>query len=273
MSGLQVSPWKRYGHDRLYVNGSEGEKLGWFDRRTGQLHLVAEKHRAAVLEALEPHVRQPVRQRGIEGALRPEQDLAHHRPGECLRARVDELNPGLCQRLLARLLRQRLEVDSWRTGLVGEQRVGTALERLLQRGWYVLHSIPLARDVDIDHLLIGPSGAFSINTKCHRGANIWVGDEAVRIGGQSFPYVRKSRAEARRAATALTRASGSPVQVQPVLAFVDPGRLTTVPSMRDVRIVSDQDLGAFKRLKAEWTTDRITTVYSVARDRRTWANA
>ncbi|MFG2634472.1 hypothetical protein ACGFX8_11110 [Streptomyces sp. NPDC048362] len=40
VSGLQVSVWKRYGHDRLYVNQSDGKKVAWFDRCTGYLELL-----------------------------------------------------------------------------------------------------------------------------------------------------------------------------------------------------------------------------------------
>lgn len=56
MSGLQVSVWKRYGHDRLYVNQSDGKKVAWFDRRTGYLELLAEEQRDAVLYALAPYL-------------------------------------------------------------------------------------------------------------------------------------------------------------------------------------------------------------------------
>ena len=45
MSGLQVSAWKRYGHDLLYVNQSDGKKVAWLDRRTGYLKLLVEEHR------------------------------------------------------------------------------------------------------------------------------------------------------------------------------------------------------------------------------------
>ncbi|MFF6784538.1 nuclease-related domain-containing protein [Streptomyces sp. NPDC012510] len=31
-----------------------------------------------------------------------------------------------------------------------------------RHGWWVLHSIPLPRNVDLDHLLIGPGGVFSV---------------------------------------------------------------------------------------------------------------
>ncbi|AYC39404.1 hypothetical protein DWG14_03641 [Streptomyces griseorubiginosus] len=187
--------------------------------------------------------------------------------------KVDELTPGFWQWALARLSGRRLEADSWRAGLAGERRVGAELERLARRGWRVLHSIPLPGEVDIDHVLIGPGGAFCFNTKRHRGARVWVGDDSVRIGGQSYPYVRKSRAEARRASAALTSACGFPVEVQPVLAFVAVAELQVVPSLRDVRVLQEHDISAFKHLKSGLRPDKVELVYTAARDRRTWVRS
>ncbi|MBU6531395.1 NERD domain-containing protein [Streptomyces sp. A108] len=269
VSGLRVSVWKRYGHDRLYVNQPDGTKVAWLDRRTGSLELLVEEQRDAVLDALAPYLATsslPV----VHKALRSEDDLVGNRPGDALQRKVDELAPGFWRWVLARMSGRRLEVDSWRTGLAGERRVGVELERLAWRGWRVLHSIPLAGDVDIDHVLIGPGGAFCVNTKCHRGARVWVGDDSVRIGGQSYPYVRKSRAEARRASSALTRACGFPVEVQPVLAFVAVAELQVVPSLHDVRVLQERDIATFKHPKAGWGPDKVELVYMAARDRRTW---
>ncbi|MGA5329129.1 hypothetical protein ACPCJT_22875 [Streptomyces griseoincarnatus] len=47
-----------------------------------------------------------------------------------LQTKVDELAPGFWRWVLARMSGRRLEVDSWRTGLAGERRVGVELERL-----------------------------------------------------------------------------------------------------------------------------------------------
>ncbi len=272
VSGLQVSVWKRYGHDRLYVNESDGKKVAWLDRSTGHLTLLVEERRDAVLDLLAPYLTassSPLAHK----ALRPENDLAGNRPGDALQKKVDELTPGFWRWALARLSGRRLEVDSWRAGLAGERRVGAELERLVRRGWRVLHSIPLAGDVDIDHVLIGPGGAFCINTKCHRGARVWVGDNSVRIGGQAYPYVRKSRAEAQRASVALTRACGFPVEVQPALAFVAVAELKVVPSLRDVRVLRERDITVFKHLKADWRPDKVELVYTAARDCLTWVRS
>jgi hypothetical protein len=181
--------------------------------------------------------------------------------------------PWLLGRLVAVLLGRRSEAYGWRRGLAGERRVGAELERLTFRGWWVLHSIPLPREVDIDHLLIGPGGVFCVNTKYPRGERIWVGDDSVKIGALSYPYVRKCRAEARRASLALTRACGFVVEVSPVLAFMDTAKLTVVPSLRDVRVVGDREVCALGRLKGIWTPAEVEAIYQVARNARTWKTA
>ncbi|MDB1086453.1 nuclease-related domain-containing protein [Streptomyces sp. ACA25] len=281
MSELSVSTWKRYGHNRLYVNRADGEKLAWLDRDTGKLNLLDERYRDRVLDALAPYLAGTSRSTSAQDAgpprvgtsqvpLAAEDDLAANRPGEAMLAKLNEVAPGLLRLLASMPLGRRSEAYGWRRGLAGERKVGAELERLVRKDWRVLHSIPLPRDVDIDHLLIGPGGVFCINTKHHRGARIWVGEDSVKIGGQSYPYVRKSRAEARRASSALTRACGFPVDVRPVLAFVGVEKLTVAPTLHGVHVVRHKDFSAFKRATGVWVAADVERIYAAARSRRTW---
>ncbi|OAA27880.1 nuclease-like protein [Frankia sp. EI5c] len=208
-------------------------------------------------------------------APEPSPDLAAHRPGEAIHAKLRELRPGFWRSLADRLLRRgRPETAGWRTGLAGERLVAAELAPLAAAGWRVLHSIPLPRDVDIDHLLIGPGGVFTVNTKYHRGRRIWVGDEAVKVDGWTHHYVRKARAEARRASEVLSRACGFGVGVAGVLAFVEAESLTVVPSLRDVLAVCHDDLRhAFDGVTGQWRAEDVERIYAAARDRRIWMDA
>ncbi|MEU0180206.1 nuclease-related domain-containing protein [Streptomyces sp. NPDC006207] len=244
MSDLSVQPWKRYGQDRLYVNLASGESVAWFDQKTGEIKILVDQYRDAALDALVPHVAgvqppvasPPAAAHPHPVDVPPEHDLALNRPGEALRAKLAELSPSRFARLLS-LLGRKSDSDSWRAGLAGERTVGAELERLASASWRVLHSVPLPRDVDIDHLLIGPGGIFTINTKHHRRKRVWVGDTAVTVNrGAPVPYVRKSRAEAKRVAGVLERA-GVRVDVDPVLVFVGAARVEVVPSLLDVRVI------------------------------------
>jgi hypothetical protein len=59
-------------------------------------------------------------------------------------------------------------VDRWGRGAAGEELVGEALDSLRERGWFALHDVQLDRG-NIDHVLVGPAGIFTIETKSHRG--------------------------------------------------------------------------------------------------------
>ena len=76
------------------------------------------------------------------------------------------------------------ESRSWFLGAIGELEVGRVLDRLGD-GWLVLHAVPVGTaGSDIDHLVIGPSGVFTINTKYHEGMKVWVGSKRVLVNGQ-----------------------------------------------------------------------------------------
>ena len=59
-------------------------------------------------------------------------------------------------------------VDRWGRGAAGEELVGEALDGLREGGWFALHDVQLDHG-NIDHVLVGPAGIFTIETKSHRG--------------------------------------------------------------------------------------------------------
>ncbi|UGY94674.1 nuclease-related domain-containing protein [Streptomyces gobiensis] len=206
--------------------------------------------------------------------LHPDDDLAPNRPGESLYAKVESAPQGRAPGWLARLLGRPSEAQEWRRALLGAQIAGAELERLTGRGCRVLHSIPLPGGVDIGQLLIGPGGVFSFHVRHHRKARIRVGDDSVRIGtGRPRPYVRQSRREAVRAAHALTRGCGFPVEVRPVLVLVAAARVIVAPTLRDVWVLRTRDLAALGSRGGVLKPADIEAIHSTARDRRTWLNA
>ncbi|MGQ5639485.1 MULTISPECIES: nuclease-related domain-containing protein [unclassified Streptomyces] len=282
---LHVTRWKRYGHDRLYANLPDGTAVGWADVATGNITVLRAEYRDDVIAVLTKHLQnltEPVSpDRASEALARPmlppltpADDLAVNRPGKSIRDLLDESGPGLMERVVSRLLRRPTEWDSWRRGLAGEQRVGAELNRLGRRGWHVLHSIPLANKVDIDHLLIGPGGVFTINTKHHHKRAVWVGDDSVKVDhGKPAPYARKSRAEAKRVVRVLEHYCDFPVPVEPVLVFVGVTELKVVATQLDVRVYQERQLSALAPLSGVLTADQVEQVYSVARHRQAWSNA
>ncbi|WP_433452518.1 nuclease-related domain-containing protein [Streptomyces sp. CA-142005] len=282
---LHVTRWKRYGHDRLYASLPDGTAVGWADVTTGDITVLGAEYRDDVIAVLTKHLQnltEPVppdrapeaQARPMLPPLTPADDLAVNPPGRALRDLLYESGPGLMERVVSRLLRRPSEWDSWRKGLAGERRVGAELNRLGRHGWRVLHSIPLANKVDIDHLLIGPGGVFSINTKHHDKKAVWVGDDSVKVDhGKPAPYARKSRAEAKRVARVLERYCDFPVPVEPVLVFVGVTDLKVVATQLDVRVYQERQVSALGPLSGVLTADQVERVFGVARHRQAWSRA
>ncbi|MEU8716413.1 nuclease-related domain-containing protein [Streptomyces sp. NPDC048663] len=272
---LRVTRWKRYGHDRLYANLPDGTAVGWADVETEHITVLVAEYRDDVIAVLTDHLRnvaEPVAPQKTPPLLPPltaADDLSANRPGESL---LDKSGPGLIKRVVLQLLRRPAEWDSWRKGLAGERRVGAELNRLERHGWGVLHSIPLADRVHVDHLLIGPGGVLSINTKKHPKRSVWVGDDSVKVDhGKPAPYARKSRAEAKRVARVLEHHCGFPVPVELVLVFVGVTDLKVVATQLSVRVYRGREVSALAPLSGVLTAERVEQVYSVARHRQAWS--
>ena len=104
-------------------------------------------------------------------------------------------------------------------GLKGERKVAQDLN-MLPDSWHALHSVPVGtRGADIDHVLVGPAGVFTVNTKYHPDAKIGVGGDTFKINGRSTRYVKTARDEARRASSILGGVTGMRVEVIGVIAL------------------------------------------------------
>jgi hypothetical protein len=95
-------------------------------------------------------------------------------------------------------------------GATGEEQVGGLLDGLAGDGWHVIHDASLGRG-NVDHILIGPAGVFTVETKSHPGP-VKVG----RVHGATL-----SQAQAQR--KAIERVTGERVEALIVFsrAWVD----------------------------------------------------
>ncbi len=89
-------------------------------------------------------------------------------------------------------------------GATGEEQVGGLLDEMTDDGWRVIHDASLGRG-NVDHILIGPSGIFTIETKSHPGPV-----RVARVHGGTL-----SQAQAQR--RAIERVTG--VAVEPLIVF------------------------------------------------------
>lgn len=107
----------------------------------------------------------------------------------------------------------------------GEKSVGQFLEGLREKGYQVFHDI-ITDDFNVDHVLIGPAGVFTIETKTRskplRGkAEIDFDGETLKVGGYTpdrDPIVQ-ALAQAAWLKRLLTESTGKAVPVRPVILF------------------------------------------------------
>lgn len=84
-------------------------------------------------------------------------------------------------------------------GATGEEQVGGLLDGLSGEGWNVIHDASLGRG-NVDHILIGPAGVFTVETKSHPGPI-----RVARVHGATL-----SQAQAQR--KAIARVTDLPVE-------------------------------------------------------------
>lgn len=276
--GLEVKRWRGHGLERLYVNDTNAERpaVGYYDVKAGKLVIEDESRSYEVLQALRPFLGSTVPEalRGLmaDAPLARESDLSRNQAGAAVAARAAELGPRGFQRLVARFLGLRTEATSWEVGAKGERIVDKRLGTLKRDGWQVIPSVVKRSGADIDHLVIGPPGVFTINTKHHRGARIWVGDHVLKVNNVSQPYLRNSRHEAASAARILSSAVGLEVKVTPVLAFVGADSIKLSRSgPGDVLIARGEEIGhALRELPAAYSHQERERIYAVARRAEIW---
>ena len=134
------------------------------------------------------------------------------------------------------------ESRPWYRGALGEMTVGRILENL-GPDWLVLHAVPVGTgSSDIDHVLIGPGGVFTINTKNHSGQPIWVAGRTLMVAGTKTRHLYYAAHEAARAARLLTAAVGFPVEVTAVVVIVEPKSLTIKARPEHAAVVTDAQL-------------------------------
>lgn len=326
MPDVSVTRWRRYGHDRLYVNGPGGARLGWCDLTTGDITVTDRAYRATIEEAVarwraeaappalpptpptfmtassasgperaavlgmerppaieagagtapsEPEPAAPAEQTVVCDRAPAWEDLAERRPGQAARERAVELRRAAPVRtFLARMVGARTDERAWRIGADGEEMVAAQLA-WVQRAdprWRVLHAVPVgANHADIDHVVIGPGGVYTLNAKHHPRANIWVAGETFMVNGRRLPYLRNARHEAERAGRLLTAASGLPVRATGVVVPVGARSVNVKRLPEHVRVIYRRRLAAwFGMLPPVLDTERIEAIYAAARRSTTW---
>lgn len=204
-------------------------------------------------------------------------DLALNRPGEAVRRKADELHAQWrAKPLLTRLFTPRTAERSWRRGAEGEELVARRLAPL-GASWHVLHAVPVGdRDADIDHLVIGPTGVFTINAKNHQGKRIWVSGDILMVNGFRQPHVRNARYEAQRASRLISGCVGFEVPVRGLVVLVGTASETVKEQPRDGAVLVATPRAARRWIQRQpevLSEAAVERVYAMARRSTTWTSA
>ncbi len=204
---MYAHPWKRFGHDRLYVTIDGETPIGYWDRKTDELHPVAPKH-AETLAAFITEWKQDHDVAADEAADVLESAGADHvRP-----VSEDDAQPSSAD-----------AYSGWELGYLGELFVDAELTRLkdLDPRWH--HR---------DSIVIGPAGVFTINAKHHHGGTLWVGGDETMVNQRWVSHVDNARSGAAHARDVLAQATGLRPTVQGVVVVVSAERLTVKQAPR-----------------------------------------
>ena len=146
-----------------------------------------------------------------------------------------------------------------RLGYEAESAVGEELNLLMKEGFSVFHDMPGDKAFNIDHVVVGPTGVFAVETK-GRAKLAKKGDKSaytveLRENGLAFPDwttqepLDQARRNAQWLAKWLSSAVGEPVNVKPALVL--PGWYVDLKAKSDVAVLSGkQCLGYFPKAKA-----------------------
>ena len=142
-----------------------------------------------------------------------------------------------CSFLFYRSGKIMLRVANHRLGLVGEQIVGSHLDRLSSDSIRVFHDLEVReagrKPWNIDHVVLTPAGVFAIETKCRRKPREVAPDgqqgHKVIFDGQQLKYphpmgtdrhgLNQASNNANWLAKKLTELNGTPITVKPVLVL------------------------------------------------------
>ena len=288
--------WTRYGKDRVYVKTADGDDVGHVDlvartivarvpdyeielqmcltRWTCTADQLPDESSVAASPAAvadcetsrEPTVTEPSI---VEEAAR---DLSANVAGAAARAKRDEVNAQApVMNFVARVLGVKTDERAWRVGAKGEEKVANELAKL-DAGWRVLHAVEVGENgSDIDHVVIGPPGVFTLNAKRHPRGKAWVGDRMVMVNGQRTDYLRNSRFEAKRSSRLLSSACVREVEVAAAIVFVDLDDFTVKQIPSDVHVTTYRRLlGWLRSLPVALDGDAVEEIYAKARLSSTW---
>ena len=142
-------------------------------------------------------------------------------------------------------------IGAWRTGAAGEDRTARALAELEAEGFVVLHDRrkPGSR-ANIDHVIVGPTGVFIVETKSYSGPLSIRGDDVYVGGRRRTDIVHQARNEAEVVRAILAIAGGN-LSVTPILCIHRAELPLLKTEVQGIRVVNERGLVRVLRQTAE----------------------
>jgi hypothetical protein len=180
--------------------------------------------------------------------------------------------PSLCYAVW-RFFRVRSEVKNRQLGRDGEKEVGQKLEELRRRGYTVFHDV-LGEGFNLDHVLIGPAGVFTVETKTYsksatEKATIVFDGKTILINGRKSDrdVVAQAEAQAKWLGDVLRKSTGRIFDVRSVIVY--PGWFVqyTGPKSRRLWVLNPKALPSFLDHEAERLSSEYISMASFHLDR------
>lgn len=143
------------------------------------------------------------------------------------------------------------KLRSLRQAIEGERAVGQFLERLREQGFHVFHDV-VGSGFNVDHVLIGPPGVFTIETKTWSKptsgrAEVVFDGNRLKIGSlepDRDPIIQ-AKAQAGWLRSLLAESTGKAFDVRPAILFPGWFISNAVGSFREVWVLEPKALPAF----------------------------
>lgn len=248
--------WSRHGRQRIYFNDGR-RKVGWYDPVSGEKGIRGDAEAYEVDDALVQFVDRisvaslaavddPTPFRDAENGLTGPDDLAENRPGD--------LVPG----------------QGWThvMGVEGELQTAGMLSTLHHRGFKCLHAIELSGAKDVDHLVIGPTGVFTINSKKTSYQADINDDGTVSIHGYRNDWLRDAARDARIVQRRLSEASGLDLVVEGLVCVWTGDH--PIGGFHQQVVPGEEISDAIVERHPVLTAAAVDIIYGIARLPRTW---
>lgn len=148
------------------------------------------------------------------------------------------------------------ENEKLKLGYEAELAIGQELNQLMRSGFYVFHDVNLKNTVsefNIDHIVVGSSGVFAVETKGRSKPIKSSGDHAFKVSfdGQKliFPEheetapVNQARRQAESLQKWLSKAIAEPIKVKAVIAL--PGWYVNTTKKTDIALINGKNPDSF----------------------------